>query len=483
MEFLKNKKVLIILIIIIIIVLVFVFMPKQQPVVVDNTPVNLIWQRPRNTSKYYTDIIKNFQSLPQNKNVSISIVEQDINSNDYYKNFIYGLAKQEAPDIISFYNDDLPAMKEFLTPITNVSGITDTKMLADYRTSFIDLVLKETIIMDKIYAVTSYADNLQLFYNKNILSQSLIATPPRTWTELRSQLNLLNKRNINNFTQYAVSLGTGYTSTNKQYNIEHFDDIISTLIFQSGGQLYDYIEGKPIFGSNLNKKETRFVNDNYSDQFESTNPTFSALNFYTSFANQKSDRYSWDATAKNNVEEFLEGKLAYIINYYSFQDIISNRNNRLQYGVSELPQLDLETYKKTYGKYIADGISKKLEIDADLFPNDVSKIKKLQKAKDFLYFLTSQASQKSFFQQSKLPAVRKDLINEQQQADERLRIFANGNLYADNYYKPNKKVAKQMFGDMLYDVQFKNVSLTQGLNKTISIYNQTFTKPELYFGD
>jgi hypothetical protein len=124
------------------------------------------------------------------------------------------------------------------------------------------LAVKSTVDRDKIYAVTSYSDNLALYYNKNILKQAQIPLPPASWNELNGQLNSLNKRNLNNdFDQSAISMGTGLKIKNGDVdmdsNISNFEEILPTLILQSGGQIYD-TAGSAIGGGGANAGQ-RFV--------------------------------------------------------------------------------------------------------------------------------------------------------------------------------------------------------------------------------
>jgi ABC-type glycerol-3-phosphate transport system substrate-binding protein len=478
---LQNKKLMIIIgvvvLIIIGIILAIVFGNKPATkVAVSNPTVELVWWKPKFSSIVYSDTINSFKTLAGNQNVTIRQIDVPFDE-DYYRNLITDFARGRGPDIFSFRNDDFASLKEFMTPISGVAGVTESKLLADYKTNFVDSVVQSGTDLDKVYGVSSYVDNLQLYYNKNLLQQAGIAQPPSTWADLEKQLVQLNKRGLDQkFTQSAISLGTGYLTdkadASQGYNIANYNDILATLVVQNGGQLYDYTTSLPTFGQNRNQKDVatgNITDKSFNVKFDQDNPTYKAVKFYMDFAQPNNTRYSWNTESKLSTDAFMEGKLAYTIGYSTFQDDINQRNSRLQYGVSELPQLDLNN-KKTYGTFMMDGISRQLEIDSAKNPKDVDKAAKLEKAREFMNYLMTPESQKAFFAKTNLPAARKDIIDLQTSGDEKLRIFAAGNLYAFTYYKPDPNRVDRMWGNLIYNVQFQNLTLDESLTKAIQEY-------------
>jgi hypothetical protein len=87
--------------------------------------------------------------------------------------------------------------------------------------------------------------------------------------------------------------------------------------------------------------------------------------------------------------------------------------------------------------------------------------------------MTSKEAQQSFFVASGLPAARRDLIQAQQSGDLVNKIFANGSLYADDYYRPSKTLNTKMWGDLIYNIRFQNQSLDQSLGSVLNEYNAT----------
>ncbi len=490
-ELLRTRKFWIIAVTVVLILSIaaYFFFQRPEPTVVDNTPVELtFWSLYPNAG--YADTINKFQSLPGNAQVKVQFVPVAYgDGQDYYKKLVTDLARGVGPDVFMLRNDDLPAYKEFMTPMKNIPGFSDSKLLADYKTNFVNLAVKDTVVTDQIYGITNHIQNLQLYYNQNLLEQAGIASPPQTWKDLDGQLGLLNKRNSTrlNFTQSGISLGTGTNKNNgdlvKDTNINRFQDILPALLFQNGGQLFDSQTKAVVFGSDKNQKDVSTNNattTNFNNQpLDENLPALQALKFYLSFSDTSSNRYSWNEDSDNNVDAFLQGKLAYIIHYSYLQDEINQRNSRLRYGVSELPQLDLAN-KKTYGSFFMTGLNRAMERDVEKNPKSFASIKKLQKSREFLYYLTTPDAQLKFATQTNLPSARRDILSQQISGDEKLRIFARGALYADSYYKPSVSGSEKIWADLIYRIRFNNESPSNSLRKAITEYSLLVSKgPDL----
>jgi ABC-type glycerol-3-phosphate transport system substrate-binding protein len=462
--------------VLIFVMLLVVIFGGQKPVAKiaeDSSPVVLTWWKQFYGTAEYSTIIEDFKKLPGNQNVSINIVTKKY-GDEYYQNLIEDFAANAGPDIFSIRNDELPQYKKFMAPInTFKSGDKFIK----YKNDFVPLVTRSTIDRDNVYAVASYVDNLQLYYNEALLNQAGISLPPKTWLEMRNQLPLLNiKDNTGTqFKQSAISFGTGGLDKDGiSNNINRYQDILPALIFQAGGQLYDYTNQKSVFGNGKNQKEVSTglatTNSFNPDTPDSDNPAYRAMKFYAEFADPNSNKYSWNALNNNNTDMFIDGRLAYMVSYSYFQDQINARNDRLKYKIAELPQLD-SSIKKTYGTFFMDGLNRDLQRQADANPKDTTKSKKYRKAQEFLEYLTTKSAVESFVNKAHLPAARKDVVQNQINGDEKLQYFAYGALYADNYYKENAKKTEKIWSDMFYRYQFENIPLPQALNKAITEYN------------
>ena len=460
----QERKVIwigaIVTIVLIVAVVAAVALNRPAPkVVVSNPPVELVWWKLDSSANNYAEAIANFKLIPGNSAVNIRIVEKKSTDN-YYRDLALDRARGIGPDIFTLADDDLPAYKEFLSPIDNFFG----RNLTSYKQNFVDLVIRQTMDRDKVFCVTSYVDTLQLYYNKDLLSQKLIARPATTWAELTRQVGVLTTKAIarDQFVQSTISLGTGGRAQEGPANIDSLEDILPMLIFQNGGQLYDYQTQKPL--------------SNFSGSSNTESPIYKAAKFYLDFADPSSSRYSWNTGSPNNVDAFVQGKLAYIINYRSFFDEIKRRNNRLSFDVADLPQVS-ETNKKTFGKFNMDCLSRTLS--QNTLPADVIKY---QKAQDFLFQLTTIENQLSLSTNTQLPPAHRDVIARQLDGDQVAKVFGAGALYADSYYKPDVQKTEQIWFDMYQRIQYENMPLDTSLNIALGDYNSIVSaKPNLRF--
>jgi ABC-type glycerol-3-phosphate transport system substrate-binding protein len=480
-EILANKKFLIIAGVIIALVLsalAFIIFQEEPvaPAPTSNIQTELVWWNVH-SDPVYAQIAQEFES--QYSNVRIEIVDVEYNQGEtYYQDLVTEFARGTAPDIFSLRNDDIPAWREFITPIKDLPGISNSKLIEDYRENFVSLALKETTYRDQIYGVTNYVDNIQMYYNEDILDQAGIPLRPATWTELEEQLRTLNKREAGSFEfeQSGIALGVGLQNKdgdlNRDSNLPIFYDIAPTLIFQNGNSIYDEVEEKITFGDDKNNEDltNRRITEENFDQISDEDPSYAALRYFLSFAEVNSNRYSWSLDSNNAEEAFLEGRLAYLLHYRSFADTIQERNSRLNYGLTEIPQLDLDQ-KKTYGKFFAEVMNRNLEQDVLDNPRDAEAAQKYQFAKLFMYYLSLPEVQEKILGKTGLPASRYDLIAKQQDADSELGVFASGNLYADNYYKPHVTDTERIWGKLLYRYHYENVPLKKSLGEAIEEYN------------
>jgi ABC-type glycerol-3-phosphate transport system substrate-binding protein len=484
-EFFSNRRNLIIVGIAVIVIIVslavyLVFFSKpttapKGPVVLANPPIatELTWWKPFYSEDTYAQVIKDFQAIPGNENIKINFITKNYgDGSEYYNEIIADIARNAGPDLFTLRNDDLPAYKEFLSPIS----VFKKDVLNNYRNEFVDLAVRDTMDRDEVYAITTYVENMQLYYNKDILAQSGIALPPATWKDLDKQIDILNKRDKTgiNFSQNAISLGTGGLGSLGSGNINRHQDIIPLLIFQNGGQLYDYQTGQVAFGERNEQDIDSGIstNQSFTGTENTKDPVYSALDFYTDFADTRDNRYSWNTNTANNIDQFVAGDLAYMIHYRYMDSIIKQRNSRLKFDVAKLPQLDTNN-KKTFGFFFMDGMSVELSRNPD-------KATKRAAAERFLYYLSQNAAQNTLAVETQLPSARKDIIEVQKGADNSTAIFAEGALFANNYYKPNVEGVEKMWGDLIERIQFEGQTLEESLEEARKEYqNYVSSKPKI----
>jgi dolichyl-phosphate-mannose--protein O-mannosyl transferase len=86
---------------------------------------------------------------------------------------------------------------------------------------------------------------------------------------------------------------------------------------------------------------------------------------------------------------------------------------------------------------------------------------------DFLKFITSRDSLDKYYVKHKQPSSRRDLIELQVQ-DPEIGVFANANLTAKSFYKPNQEKMDAIFAEVINNVQLKGLSSSEALSQAES---------------
>ena len=175
---------------------------------------------------------------------TVKIIYSKKNYETYEQDLLNALASGQGPDIFSIHNDWLPKFLDKTTPAPE-----KTFSLRDYKTNFVDVVVEDFTHQDKIYGTALAMDSLGLYYNKDILGSVGIATPPKTWGELSSQVQRIKKADGRGyFTTSGVAMGN--TS-----NINRAVDILYLLMLQKRVQAYTPDKQRPSFADSFQDKK------------------------------------------------------------------------------------------------------------------------------------------------------------------------------------------------------------------------------------
>lgn len=411
----------------------------------------LTWWLPdtvQTTPANYAEIISGYNAQRAGGPVIIETVTRKYDNYDYYTNLLNAMAKNAGPDIFMIRNDDLPGYKDYILPLSNF----DAKAINQYKQSFVDLVGKETVLNDKLYGVTTYVDNLQMYYNKDLLDQNGVALPAANWDDIKRQARTLSKSKERGFSLSTISLGIGSVG-DKPSNISENQDIIPTIIAQYGGTIYDTKTNSVGF-----QTQDGQIQNSFSD----------AIKFYLDFSNNTSEQYSWDEFMGNNIEEFLQNRLVYLIGYKELDKTLQERRPDLDYQVASLPQIN-PSKKATFGKYFVNVMSRSLGAESET-QKDVGV--KRACAEEFLGYMTTQAAQQSYINQTQMPSAYRSILNDQanEGTDQKTRIFADGALNAVNYYKPDVINSEKIWGNLVTEARSQK-DVAAALNNAITTYN------------
>lgn len=233
-------------------------------------------------------------------NRDLHINYNQISAQNFDSVFVNALAAGGGPDIIIISTDDI------LKQLPRIVTLPETSYSSNqFKTNFSEAA-GSFLLPWGVVALPIAVDPLVIYYNKDILSTSYFAKPAETWEELEKQLPSLTSVDSVTGTVDTAGIALGAYK-----NITGPDDIISSLLMQSGGK---------ISGFDANGQLTSYFTENSTSG--SRQPAIlDALNFFLSFSDPSTTRYSWNASSKNARDMFIGGRAAYYIGYgseYSF---------------------------------------------------------------------------------------------------------------------------------------------------------------------
>jgi ABC-type glycerol-3-phosphate transport system substrate-binding protein len=426
---------------------------------------DIVWRLP-DTSALSKNNFEKVLTLYRSKFKNAANIKLDNRTYDkvnYYASLVEDMAKNQGPDIFAVRNDDIPVYSAFATTFSDTYFTTGE--LNRFKQEFVDLAVEESFVRNRtgsgdLVAIPLYVDTLQLYRNKQLLDQNGFPQAAITWDDIVLQAKKLSKPKSTNFgfDQSAIALGTGYI-TNKKPNIVDNQDILPTLIAQYGGVIFD-----------PTSNTIGFKFDTFNQNTES--PFYKAVDFYTSFANNSRANYSWDQYQENSIDEFIQGRLAYMVGYKELDEQITKRNNAagknevLDFQVSELPQVD-KNKPKTLGRYFTNMMSISLS-------EEVNKDKRAC-VEEFLNFLSKFEAQDAYSSVSQMPSAHKQVINSQKEGDQKVKIFAEGALIAVNYYKPDVFAVESIWSELVQNIN-GGQNLTSAISKASADYSSVIGK-------
>lgn len=363
---------------------------------------------PQNVVNPYLDKLN-----AQNKTLSISYEEKSKSS--FKSDLINALANGQSPDIVLADAGNLFSFRDKLYTIS-----FDTYNERLFRDSFIDgaaLFLNKEGVM----ALPSLVDPIVLYYNKDLLAGKNFVVPPNSWSALVDSLPLFNKKDSKGLlTQTTIGMG-------EFSNVNHYKDILSTLFLQTGSPIVALDPYNNTFSQKLN----------ISAEGAQTLPTAEALDFYLSFSNQATDRFSWTRNLPNTLDMFLSGKSIFYIGRASELFTIQSRNPNLNFDVTNIFQSDQAVRPITFGEFSGMAIIKSS-------PNFTASYTALGylNSKEFLEYLSSTVA---------LPSTRRDLLSVNQK-NPYVDVFFKSALSAFGWPDVDSTATEVVFRDMIRSV-------------------------------
>lgn len=262
-------------------------------------------------------ILADFES--SHPKIKVQYVKQS--HRQYRERLSAAISRGEGPDVFRFHNTWVPMLRTSL-----LTAPKTVMTAAEYQQTFYPIATSDLVGGQSIYGIPLMIDGLGLYYNEDIFAAAG-AKPPVTWEDVLNIVPKLTARNEEVITTSAIALGT-------TGNVEHFSDILATMMLQNGAKLSD--------PTGKTAEET--------------------LLFYRKFADPTDPVYTWNETLDNSIYAFAMGKVAMIFapSWRAFD--IKQMNANLRFNITVIPQLPGNTV--TWASYWVEGVSAKSKYPA-----------------------------------------------------------------------------------------------------------------------
>ncbi len=373
-----------------------------------------------------SDVFKGQIQAYQSKHPNVQITYRKFTNIDEYEELLVNeIAEGEGPDIFAMSNTWVDKHLKKISPFP--VGKTSIPMNQQiFEDTFFHIASKDLIKNGAIYGMPLFIDNLAIYYNKKIFQDNIPNSdkPAETWDEIKKQVSLITKKNnsIEKFSLSGIAMG-------RADNISRATDILYGLMLEHGTQMFNDAGNKAIFSSK--QSSAQGAGKPYQ-------PFLEALSLYTSFSNSKYKNYSWNeeitSLSKDDkeIDPFLRGKTAMIFGYsYLYEDLLSKRKQIKTLGESTINEEDIGIIE--FPQILSFAETGKRDALASYFPFTVSRNSKNSDiAWDFIQFLTSKDSLIDYYEKTKKPSSRKDLV-EEQMLDPVYGVFARQASYSKSF--------------------------------------------------
>ncbi len=375
-------------------------------------------------------LIESYQQVHPN----ITVKYRKWRYDEYEEELVDAFAEDKGPDIFSIHNTwidgyktkIMPApdtykmvfqevqgsiKKEVIPVVKNMRSLSLKQLQSDFiEAVYNDVVLNNDRGQEKIYGLPLSVDTLALFYNKDLLNNANIASPPQYWNrDFQKMIKKLTKQDTNGLiVQSGIALGGSN-------NIERYGDILSVLMMQNGAEMVD---------------SSGYIRFHTVPQYftgQNRNPGLEALQFYTDFANPLKEVYCWNKDLDNSLQLFERGNLAFMLGYSYHIPEIRASAPKLNFAIAKLPQIENSALQINFANYWVETVS--------------SKSKNKDVAWDFVQFATAKPENaKLFLEKTKRPTALRALIDEQKE-DKEIGVFAEQLLTSKSWYKGKDALA------------------------------------------
>lgn len=372
----------------------------------------------------------------QRENPGTKITYVQLPFEEYEKRLVDAMAAGTGPDIFMIHHSWLPKHVDKVIPMPQTE-IPETgrplMTVTEFNSQFVEVAAEDLIFSNKIYGMPLYVDSLALYYNRDLFNSAGISVPPKTWEEFNDAVEKLTKLDSKgNISKPGAAMGTAK-------NINRSTDILMALMIQSGVPMTDSDNSTAILSASLKGADVGAV----------------ALQYYTDFANPKKRTYTWNNSQNYSIDSFVQGDLGMMLNYSHQASIIRAKNPRLNFAISQMPQISTSDIKN-YGNYWSLAVSNKSK-------DPLASWKFLVKA-------TSKEESLKYLSETGRPTARRDLVD-MQKDDKDLGVFAIQSLSAKSWFQADNVAIEKIFSETIEDVNFNRASLNDALRSAESKIN------------
>lgn len=386
-------------------------------------------------SDVFYEINKQYAEMtPQVKNIKYKKISNDIAS--YEEELTNAIASGNGPDIIFFGNNWLQEHKSKVVPMPN-----SEQSIGLFKENFVNVAEEDFVKENQIYAMPLYCDTLALFYNKDLFNQAGLTSAPKTWEDLLDYVDYLTLTDANGeIKQSAIALGR----SKNPGGINRASDILTLMMMQEGINIYD-----------TNKKSVAFAGNPKS---------IDVLNFYTQFALNGSNAYTWNSKMDYSIDSFKAGKTAMMINYSYWKNRLKEESPKLNFETSTMIQQDLNN-KVNFSNYWGLAVVKNKDLQP-IKPNEpinFTQQNRIDEAWKYIQYVTTNYKKSNpeailefdptekYLENTSKPSARKDLV-EKQKNDFYIGDFAVQALTAKSWNQPKNLAVEEIIVEMIDEV-------------------------------
>lgn len=343
----------------------------------------------------------------------------------YEQTLIEAFANGTGPDLFLITPDMVERFESFIYKIPYTSYAAKT-----FKDAFIDGA-DVYLSPDGVVAFPIAVDPMVMYYNRDMLANEGLSTPPTYWDELFGlSSKLTKKKNDGTILESMIALG-------RYDNISHSKDILATLLLQNGNSIIKRNGGG----------YTAVLNDNSMSL--PVAPVETILDFFVEFSDPSNDVYSWNRGLPKSIDMFTGGKLAFYLGKASELFKIESINPNLSFDVTSMIQTRGTNTKRTYGDIYAIAVNKKSTNATTAF--SVAGMLSGDKAKDFAESVS-------------LPPATRALLATKP-SDPYLFTFFNSAITTRTWLDPHSASTDTIFNELIDNIISNRLSVSDAINK------------------